>query len=82
MDPNKKQKTWGINVEFKSLNWKFRIIFKYKRNDAKLINGWKVKKEENWESKNTWEKNKYANSLGPSYKHSSQQFFSGLDKKP
>jgi hypothetical protein len=36
-----------IMLESKPLNLKYRIIFKFKRNGVKLINGRKVKIEEN-----------------------------------
>jgi hypothetical protein len=31
-----------------SLDYKCKIIFKYKRNGKKVIDGWDVKIEENW----------------------------------
>jgi hypothetical protein len=43
-----------IMLKSKPLNLKYIIIFKFKRNSVKLINGWKVEIEENWERKN-WE---------------------------
>jgi hypothetical protein len=35
--------------ESKPLNSKYRIIFKFKIKGVNLINGWKVKIEENWD---------------------------------
>jgi hypothetical protein len=35
---------------FGSLNYKYRIIFKLKRNGKKLIDSWDIKTEKNWEN--------------------------------
>jgi hypothetical protein len=39
---------WGNNVRNEPLDYKYKTIFKYKRNWEKLIDGWDVKIEENW----------------------------------
>jgi hypothetical protein len=41
------EKNWGNN-EYRSLDYKYKIIFKFKRNWEKLINDWDVKIEKNW----------------------------------
>jgi hypothetical protein len=39
---------------FRPLDYKYRTIFKLKRNEIKLIDGWNVKIEKNWKKVN-WE---------------------------
>jgi hypothetical protein len=41
-------------VDNKSLDYKYKIIFKFKRNEEKLIDSWNMKIEKNW-GKNNWE---------------------------
>jgi hypothetical protein len=38
-------KNWGNNMGNRLLDYKYKIIFKFKRNWEKLINGWDVKIE-------------------------------------
>jgi hypothetical protein len=39
------KKNWGNNVAFRSLNYRYRVVFKLKRNKKKLIDDWDVKIE-------------------------------------
>jgi hypothetical protein len=38
-------KNWGNNMGNRLLDYKYKIIFKFKKNWEKLINGWDVKIE-------------------------------------
>jgi hypothetical protein len=51
---SKSKINWGNNVRNWPLDYKYKTIFKYKRNGEKLIDGWDVKIEENWGKRN-WE---------------------------
>jgi hypothetical protein len=44
-------KNWGNNMGNRLLDYKYKIIFKFKRNWEKLINDWDVKIEKNWGKK-------------------------------
>jgi hypothetical protein len=55
MDSLKLKNNWENNMDNWPLNYKYKIIFKSKRNGEKLIDGWDVKIEgENWEIHSPW----------------------------
>jgi hypothetical protein len=48
---SKVEKNWGNNVDNRPLDYKYKTLFKSKRNWEKLIDGWDVKIEKNWGNK-------------------------------